>query len=137
MLYYLCAVQHMKRSIAAILLTLYIAFSCGVVINLHYCMDQFDSLQLGTAKSDTCGKCGMPANEKSKCCHIEVKIFKILDDQQASENNFRLDPAIAVISEMLVFDNKLPGDDNFCSSNNHSPPLSKQYTYLQNCVFRI
>ena len=128
----------MKKGIAAILLVLYVAFSSGVVISFHYCMDDLDSVQLGTAKTEICGKCGMHQEDGNACCNDQVKIFKIQDDQQSSAINFKFSEVDAGIAMMPVFDNI-----TFINSahqpflNNHSPPLSKQDTYLQNCVFRI
>jgi hypothetical protein len=128
----------MKKGIAAILLVLYVAFSSGVVISFHYCMDSFDSLQLGAKKSDYCGICGMHKTNGNECCKDEVKIFKIQDDQQTSAISFKFSAPDAIITELPVWN-----EVSFINSthqlflNNHSPPLSKQDTYLQNCVFRI
>ncbi len=128
----------MKKGIAAILLVLYVAFSSGVIISFHYCMDDLDSVQLGAAKTEICGKCGMHQEDGNACCNDEVKIFKIQDDQQSSAINFKFSSVDAAIAILPVFDNI-----NFVNSahqpflKNHSPPLSKQDTYLQNCVFRI
>jgi len=128
----------MKKSIASILLVLYVAFSTGVVINFHYCMDTFDSVQLGANKSDYCGVCGMHKSEGNECCKDEVKIFKIQDDQQTSGFSFKFSlpdaivPTFPALNEL--FTNK---STDQLYLHTHSPPLSKQDTYLQNCVFRI
>jgi hypothetical protein len=128
----------MKKGIASILLLLYIAFSSGVVISFHYCMDDFDSLQLGNVKTDVCGKCGMHTDDSSGCCNDEVKVFKIQDDQQASAISFKFSAPDAIIAALPVWDDPSPNKSNHqLFLNNHSPPLSKQDTYLQNCVFRI
>jgi len=128
----------MKKGIAAILLFLYVAFSTGVVISFHYCMDDFDSLQLGAVKAEVCGKCGMHATDSNGCCNDEVKIFKIQDDQQSSSISFKFSTPDAVITILPVWDDaSLIKSTHQLFSNNHSPPLSRQDTYLQNCVFRI
>lgn len=128
----------MKRSIAAILLVLYVTLSCGVVISYHYCMDTYDSLQLGDKRSDTCGVCGMHTGESNGCCNDEVKIFKIQDDQQVSIISFRFTTPDAVVPEFPTLDDaSLINSSHQLYLNNHSPPLSKQDTYLKNCVFRI
>ena len=128
----------MKKSIASILLVLYVAFSSGVVISFHYCMDNFDSAQFGANKSDYCGVCGMHKAEANECCKDEVKIFKIQDDQQTSAINFKFSSPDAVVATLPVWNEPSWLDQliNF-SYIHHSPPLSKQDTYLQNCVFRI
>jgi hypothetical protein len=128
----------MKKISAAILLTLYIAFSSGVIINLHYCMDRYDSFQLGAAKSDVCSKCGMHKSDANKCCNDEVKIFKIDNDQQVAGLNYKFTSPESAC-EFRPFENSviLPGNNFSFFINDHSPPISKQDTYLLNCVFRI
>jgi hypothetical protein len=128
----------MKKGIAAILLVLYVAFSTGVVISFHYCMNDLDSLQLGAAKTEICGKCGMHQVDANACCNDEIKIFKIQDDQQASAINFKFSAPDIVITPLPFlpepsFTNSIPE----LFSTSHSPPISKRYAYLQNCVFRI
>ena len=128
----------MKRGIAAILLLLYIAFSSGVVISFHYCMDDFDSLQLGAVKAEVCGKCGMHTTNANGCCNDEVKIFKIQDDQQVSAVSFKFSTPDVIITHLPAWDEiSQVNSTHQLFLNNHSPPLSKQDTYLQNCVFRI
>ena len=128
----------MKKSIASILLILYVAFSSGVVINLHYCMDSFDSVQFGANKSDYCGVCGMHKSEGNECCKDEVKIFKIQDDQQTSAINFKFSSPDAVIADLPIWNETfLVRSTHQLYLQTHSPPLSKQDSYLQNCVFRI
>ena len=128
----------MKKGIASILLVLYVAFSTGVVISFHYCMNDLDSLQLGAVKAEICGKCGMHQEDANACCNDEVKIFKIQDDQQVSAISFKFSIPDAVITQLPVWE-----EISFTTSthqlflNNHSPPLNKQDTYLQNCVFGI
>ena len=126
----------MKKGIAAILLFFYFAFSSGVVISYHYCMDEFDSLQLGDNKTDICGKCGMHTGDMG-CCNDQVKIFKIEDDQQTAAFHFKFAAAEAIIETVPVANESVVISARPVLLNNHSPPLNKQYTYLQNCVFRI
>jgi hypothetical protein len=126
----------MKKGIAAILLLFYFAFSTGVVISYHYCMDEFDSLQLGDKKTEICGKCGMHSDNMS-CCNDEVKIFKIQDDQQTAAINFKFAAPEMIVEPFPVFNEVPVISTHQVFVNNHSPPLSKQDTYLQNCVFRI
>jgi hypothetical protein len=128
----------MKKGIAAILLLLYGAFSSGVVISFHYCMDRFDSVQLGASDFEVCGKCGMHTEDAGGCCNDEVKIFKIQDDQQTSAINFKFFPLDAIVAPLPELNEvALINSTLELFLNNHSPPLNKQDTYLQNCVFRI
>lgn len=128
----------MKKGTAAILLIFYIAASTGIVINLHYCMSRFDTLQLGASKTEVCGKCGMLTKSSNGCCHDQVKIIKLQDDQQLTSISFRFNAPVATDLSVLYFINEAVFTNiNKLALNNHSPPLSKQDTYLQNCVFRI
>jgi hypothetical protein len=126
----------MKKGIAAILLFFYFAFSTGVVISYHYCMDEFDSLQLGDKRSDFCGKCGMHTG-KMHCCNDEVKVFKIQDDQQAATIHFKFEAPVVIVEPFPTWNETPVNSTHELFVTNHSPPLSKQDTYLQNCVFRI
>jgi hypothetical protein len=128
----------MKKSIATILLVLYVAFSTGVVVNFHYCMDSFDSLGLGASKSDYCGVCGMHKSKANECCKDELKIFKIEDDQQTSAFSFKLSAPDAFVAALPVWNETIVARSTHqLYLHTHSPPLSEQDTYLQNCVFRI
>lgn len=128
----------MKKGIATILLLLYVAFSSGVVINLHYCMDRFDSAQFGATQSEFCGKCGMHTTESNGCCHDQVKIFKIDDEQQVAGFSFKFKAPVATINYTTVFNTEITGGVLIAQKFiDHPPPLSKQDSYLQNCVFRI
>lgn len=128
----------MKKSIASILLVLYVAFSSGVVISFHYCMDTFDSVQLGSKKSDYCGVCGMHKAEGNECCKDEVKILKIQDDQQTSSLNYKFSaPDLIAVTFPVWIETFVVRATDHLYFHTHSPPLSKQDIYLQNCVFRI
>lgn len=128
----------MKKGIASILLVLYIAFSTGVVISFHYCMNEFDSAQIGAKEFEICGRCGMHVPDSGGCCNDEVKIFKIQDDQQASAINFKFSSPDVIVTTIPVWDDVVfDNSTHQLHLNNHSPPISKQNIYLQNCVFRI
>ena len=128
----------MKKTVSAILLIIYLGATSGIAINLHYCMNRFDSIQLGATKTEICGKCGMHTEDANGCCHDEVKIIKLQDDQQSASLHYQfISPeALAVNFPLFVNEPLIVAGEKF-SVNNHSPPLSKQDTYLQNCVFRI
>jgi hypothetical protein len=128
----------MKKGIASILLLLYVAFSSGVIISFHYCMDSFDSLQLGASEFEVCGNCGMHKEDSSGCCNDEVKIFKIQDDQQSPAVHFKFAAPDAMIATLPdCYKISYPNSTHQVFLKNHSPPVSNQDIYLQNCVFRI
>ncbi len=64
----------MKKLFAIMVAFLYLAFSCGLVVNMHYCMGELAEISYHSSpKSDDCGYCGM---EDSDCCHDDLKVFK-------------------------------------------------------------
>ena len=129
----------MKKSLASITLLVYLAFSCGVVINYHYCMGHLNSVKIFGKKSDKCGTCGMHIGKKHKCCGDESVVIKVQDDQQISQtvHSLAVADAVATIpSEFII--TPFYNNDVSRHNQNHSPPLiTEQDTYLQNCVFRI
>lgn len=102
-------------------------------------MGDFAGVELGTPSKNECGKCGMSVKDKPECCHDDVKLVKLTQDQAAATyavfalgmqqalpvtQSFLTPPAMAV--ELLH------------AQPVHGPPLiSGQDTYLRNCVFRI
>ncbi len=126
----------MKKGIAAILLLFYFSFSTGVIVSYHYCMDELDSLQLGDKTTEICGNCGMHTDDTG-CCNDEVKIFKIQDEQQTAAVSFKFETTLAIVEPLPTWNEGSVNSTHQLFANNHSPPLSKQDTYLQNCVFRI
>ncbi|HYC40031.1 MAG TPA: hypothetical protein VEB63_06025 [Chitinophagaceae bacterium] len=127
----------MRKVLASITLVCYLALSCGVVINFHYCMDRLASTQIYGSESKVCGKCGMH-KDPNGCCQDETKVVRISDEQQPSVVS--TDPAPRLVKEItLDFASSAilsPGSER--EWQNHSPPLlADQPIYLQNRVFRI
>jgi hypothetical protein len=129
----------MKRALASILLLIYFCVSTGFVVSMHYCMNKFESVKVGTASSEKCGKCGMYAKDKDGCCRDEVKVVKLQQDQQVAKllmPSFALAPAELPLSQHLT----LPFQ-NFVQTQvlkHPDPPLrSGPPVYLSNSVFRI
>lgn len=130
----------MKKLIASISLVCYFAATCGVIVNAHYCMNKLASVHLFEKSANLCGKCGMATTELNGCCHDEVKVIKLEQDQNNTpivsydiaplKLNFS-DPSGFTVASYY----KVGQQRHFC---NHSPPLlSVQDIYLQNNVFRI
>lgn len=130
----------MKKLWISILLVSYLAFTTGIVVSHHYCMNKLASSELFGKKATQCGKCGMGMHKSGKCCREEVMIIKMDDDQKVTS---------AITFELPAIDQlfNIPSDFIITSTynspvkrdyHNHSPPLlTEQDTYLQNCVFRI
>lgn len=130
----------MKKVVVLIVAVCYLAVTCGVVVNSHYCMDRLASKTLFVSQGDKCGRCGMDIHESNGCCRDEVQIVKMEEDQQKATVTSYDIPSLEtpVITPSLFitagFSNPLVRHH----FHNHSPPLlSEQDTYLQNSVFRI
>ena len=129
----------MKKILSTITVFFYLAMSCGIMINLHYCMGRVQSVDFYAAEKKTCGKCGMPLDKSHGCCKDEVKIFKLQSDQNKASASYSIKnidlPAI-VPSDFIAA--SFYNIDKSLHYYDHSPPLlAEQGIYLQNCVFRI
>ena len=128
----------MKRFLVTILTLIYFTASSGVVVNIHYCMGKVNSVKLQTLaeKSCACGKMKIPSK---KCCKTELKVVKLEDAQKASYADFAIHtPVTPLVTALSFIQTPFYNAQNFVQPDGHSPPLlSKQHTYLQNCVFRI
>ena len=130
----------MKKVWIPIVLACYLAVSSGVIVNFHYCMNKLASAKLFAPKSKKCGQCGMNMHKAHGCCHDEVQVVKMDDDQRTTAAiHFELPPMADLYQLPSVFIvtsfYNAPASRHY---NNHSPPLpAEQDTYLQNCVFRI
>jgi len=130
----------MKKLVTSIALACYLTVSCGVVISFHYCMNRLASTQLFATEKKVCGKCGMHTKKSNRCCHDEVKVVKLIQDQNTFSPDSYSIPSIEAVgyvpSEFIT-----AAFYNFNEQrhfHNHSPPLlSAQDTYLQINVFRI
>jgi hypothetical protein len=130
----------MKKLVTSISLVCYLAVSSGIVINYHYCMNRLASTQLFATEKKVCGKCGMHTKKSNGCCHDELKVVKLVQDQntfsQASYSIPSLETIVTVPSEFIVASFYHANEQKHF--HNHSPPLlSDQDTYLQINVFRI
>lgn len=74
----------MKKYLVSILAFLYLSLSTGIVINLHYCMGDLASVELGLSHDDTCAKCGM--KDQKGCCETEYQLVKVQDVHQAAKD---------------------------------------------------
>ena len=103
-------------------------------------MDKYHSWELGTDENEKCDQCGMKTGKNSSsCCHDEVKLVKIQQDLFQSKSTiyffdlpFLLShyPLNLLLSSQICI---LPKE----YAEHTLPLLSKQDTYLVNCVFRI
>jgi hypothetical protein len=128
----------MKKGLSIILLVTYFVVSTGFTVNLHYCMDKLQSWEFVATEKDKYDQCGMDKKENA-CCHDEVKVLMLQQDiskVQASAYNFSLPVLVSYTTSYLLLPFKNVNTTRLFFF--HSPPLiSKQDTYLDNCVFRI
>jgi hypothetical protein len=126
----------MKKILASILFLVYFAVSTGFVVSMHYCMDRFDSAQLGASGNDKCPKCGM--HKDGGCCRDVVKVVKLQTDHiVAPATTLLLPMPVAEPLHEMIFLPSFAIDQQPGLSVAHSPPRSGQDIYLQNRVFRI
>ena len=125
-----------KKFAVAILAFLYINIASGVMVNVHYCMGAFASVEYGSSDLEKCGRCGM--KEQKGCCDTEYKFVKLQDEHQLAKivvdfNQFDVE-LIACTNTIDAFSDGL----SFLALKYHSPPDSRANTvYLHNRVFRI
>jgi hypothetical protein len=124
----------LKKIATILLLAVYIAFSSGIALNVHYCMGEFSGVAIGKAENDVCGTCGM---DNTGCCHDDFKVVKLTDNHQPSliKDDFQkisLLPAEPVSAQFA----DLPALLKFDSPQVNSPPPPKSLNILY-CVFRI
>lgn len=130
----------MKRILTSIILVCYLTVTCGLVVNHHYCMDRLASTQLFSTAEKVCGKCGMHTDESNGCCRDEVKVVKLVQDQnKIPVITYELPSLKEVVNTPSLFIAALFQNVEVQHHfDNHSPPLlSAQDTYLQINVFRI
>ena len=130
----------MKKLVLTISFLCYLTVTCGVVVNLHYCMDRLASVHFFGDESDQCGQCGMLLHESNTCCHDEVKVFKLEQDQNkvsTTDNTAVFTTELAIEPSPFLnapFESAL---GQVSAIINPPPLLSEQDTYLQINVFRI
>src|SRR5688500_9582044 len=103
-------------------------------------MDRLASIRLYEQEATSCSGCGMDFHESNDCCRNEVKVVKLVQDQNNSSFPHPgiakfTPPAMEIPAHFIspVFDERTSP-----YFYNHSPPLlAARDTYLVNCVFRI
>jgi hypothetical protein len=113
--------------------------TCGIIVNLHYCMGRVQSFEFYGVEKKVCDVCGMSLKNTHGCCKEEVKVLKIQDDQNRAQLSYSIksiDVPMIVPSGFIVA--SINNTDGIAYFDDHSPPLlTEQDIYLHNCVFRI
>ena len=121
-------------------LVCYLAFTCGVMVNFHYCMDKLASAEIFSAGSAKCGKCGMHMDTAHGCCRDEVQVLKMDDDQRPTAAVDlvipSLEPLFQLPSEFIATSFYNFGGQQIVEE--YSPPINyKQDLCVELSVFRI
>ena len=80
---YLLLFVRIKRILISVTVAVYFVFTCGVTLNVHFCMGHFSSVELYKQPAKSCSTCGMRV-KNPKCCHDEVKLIKLQNAHQHS-----------------------------------------------------
>jgi hypothetical protein len=130
----------MKKLVVFTVAVCYLAVTCGVVINFHYCMDRLASTTLFVSQGKKCGRCGMETHQSNGCCRDEMQIVKMEEDQNKTTVAAYDIPSFEApgITPSAFITAGFTNPHVRHHFHNHSPPLlSEQDTHLQNSVFRI
>jgi len=130
----------MKKGVAFISVVFYFLATCGIVINSHYCMKRLVAVQLFGSNVKVCSNCGMDYHKGNRCCHDEVKVLKMANDQNKIpvllHDLSSLYSKEVLVSAFIV--TSFVNDELSVYHPDHSPPLiNQQDIYLQNGVFRV
>lgn len=130
----------MARVLLSISIFIYLFFSNGWVLDVHYCMNKVSSVHLFETKPEQCSQCGMDADESKGCCHDEDQVIKLVQDQRTPEALSYTITAPATLEAEVPFSIYT----TLCESKQqivrvaHDPPeYPSQEIYLLNRVFRL
>lgn len=131
----------MRKTGLIILTFLYLAFTAGISVQRHYCMNRMAALRFTTQPEERCGFCGMEKTERdNSCCHDEQAVYKITDDQQTGF------PTIFIVNEFQVGspEHYIPVSGKIITASvpvpaySHGPPgVSAFPLFIRFGVFRI
>lgn len=98
----------LKRFLSIGLLSLYLVFSTGLVISLHYCEGNLADLKLFTKASCCCDDEEQAIPPADDCCKNEVKPIKITDEQFKNSQTDWIHKLVIDCSNELGFDYIIP-----------------------------
>lgn len=130
----------MRKAGIIILTFLYLAFTAGVSVQRHYCMNRMAAVRFTAHPEDRCSVCGMERSEQdTDCCRDEVNLFKITDDQQPPFAGELISPDFIYIhSSAAVNDADTSTSYNSGNFADHGPPGKTGVPlFVRHRVFRI
>ncbi len=128
----------MKRLFSFIFILIYFVVNTGFTLNLHYCMDEYYSWEIGESDED-CERCGMDIPKSDECCRDEVQVVKLQQDQLASGNLYYSFSSAQFITPTPSYI-LLPLQKVHLLTHSSVEVLSfyiEESTYIRNRVFRI
>jgi hypothetical protein len=87
----------MKKLAVLFTALVYLLFTSGLAVNVHYCMGEVDSVRISANPGKICGNCGMHTEESEGCCHDDVHFYKVDDSQQGAHAFAFVTPADMII----------------------------------------
>ena len=129
----------MNRIVAFILIIIYVTFTSGLLVNVHYCMGKVASVRIeSTAAADACNACEQRAT--MSCCNDHLTVLKVNDAHIGVVNESSMASVASIL--LSVFTSNLFADSNIISddiilSNISPPPRNAPEIFLRNCNFRI
>ena len=130
----------MARVLFTISIFIYLVFSNGWVLNVHYCMNKVSSVHLFDTKPEQCSKCGMDTDESNGCCHDEHQVVKLVQDQRppVTLHYVLTVPSIIEADNTSFFTISSWHSEQRIVHVAHAPPrYPAQEIYLLHRVFRI
>jgi hypothetical protein len=127
-----------KKFFLTILTIVYMALSCGIAMEIHYCMGKQAGVEFYGSEREKCGKCGMV--EKTGCCHDEHKFYKLDDGYKNVSNdiNFATPQTDIIATTFPLFNWQIASSEVGAVVNNNSPPgYTEPSARIMNCVFRL
>ena len=67
----------MIKFFTTLIALLYLGFTSGIVVNLHYCMGDLAAVEWGMDHHTSCSKCGM--EDRKGCCETTYQVLKVND----------------------------------------------------------
>lgn len=138
----------LKRSIAILMLGIYMLFAAGLAVQGHYCMNRLADVDLlfaaaqhhhdNRAAATSCDGCGMESNPLG-CCHDETVVLKIEDDhgfQFTSLKINQLEDLLALAPPVQVLTVPVPALRASSLFPPRRPPSQQRCSPAMLCVFR-
>lgn len=130
----------LKKITTILIAVVYFAVSCGIVINMHYCMGKLADITYHAAdQSSHCDNCGM---DNSGCCHNNIQVVKLENIQQpVAAVHFKL-PALKPVLQKHDYAEAALLQQHFSATfkpynNSHPPGANSTSRSILYAVFRI